>query len=358
MNKKSLEKFINSQPVNIIITGLIIISVTLFGIEHFYVEQAASYHQVLLIIEYFILIVFTLEYSLRLYTAPKKIHFMVRPTSIIDLLAILPNYIELLLPFFINTTALRGLRLMRLLRVFKLFRYGKLLKSVIKYEDTILQSITPIILLMIVSKSIVWILEYYKLWFINPNLGELFAIIGFALGIILSQKIGVTYDKFIQVEEAAIRIYGSLQSLTLIIVPNICQHYAKEFVANLKNQPNSFTQASTELYKALTAKESMPAELAVLHGTLSQETAFCLSKKNRLTPKAYDILLHQSTLLYLVLIVIFIPGVTGLISVIVATYILYGMYNVTQDLDSILGGEFNLININISELEHFSQTHV
>jgi len=35
--------------------------------------------------------------------------------------------------------------------------------------------------------------------------------------------------------------------------------------------------------------------------------------------------------------------------------VLYGMYNLTQDLDSILGGEFRLITIDLSELELFVQ---
>lgn len=88
----------------------------------------------------------------------------------------------------------------------------------------------------------------------------------------------------------------------------------------------------------------------MLCGEITKDASFCLSKKTRITPKAYDTLLHQATMLYLLLIAIFIPGITGMISVIVATYILYGMYQLTQDLDSILGGEHNLINVDMSEL--------
>jgi len=90
----------------------------------------------------------------------------------------------------------------------------------------------------------------------------------------------------------------------------------------------------------------------MLHGEISRDAAFCLSKKVRITPKAYDNLLQQSTVLYLTLIAVFIPGITGMISTVVATYILYGMYNITQDLDSIFGGEFSLMNIDMTELEY------
>lgn len=64
--------------------------------------------------------------------------------------------------------------------------------------------------------------------------------------------------------------------------------------------------------------------------------------------------MQQATVLYLFLLALFIPGWSGLVSVAVATYVLYGMYNVTQDLDSILGGEYRLIRINMTDIEIFA----
>jgi len=99
--------------------------------------------------------------------------------------------------------------------------------------------------------------------------------------------------------------------------------------------------------------EPVPADLYVSYSSIVDDAIFCLTKKVRLTPKAYDTLLHQATIVYLALIVVFIPTLTGMISVIVGTYTLYGMYKLTQDLDSIYGGEYNLINIDTSELRKF-----
>ena len=58
-------------------------------------------------------------------------------------------------------------------------------------------------------------------------------------------------------------------------------------------------------------------------------------------------------MLYLALVAVFIPGATGMLSVLLATYMLYGMYNLTQDFDTIIGGEYDLINIDTSELEEY-----
>ncbi len=75
----------------------------------------------------FSVIVFTLEYLLRLYTAPEdpqfrsakrpRLAFARNPFAIVDLLAILPFYLQALVPL-----DLRFLRVLRLLRLLKLFR--------------------------------------------------------------------------------------------------------------------------------------------------------------------------------------------------------------------------------------------
>ena len=128
---------------------------------------------------------------------------------------------------------------------------------------------------------------------------------------------------------------------------------------NLLEDPHAdnyaINQANDELYSAIQQLESQPSEMAGQYLDICRDVAYALSKKARLTPKAYDVLLHQATVLYLILIAVFITGFAGLISVLVATYILYGMYNLTQDIDSIFGGEFNLISLDISELKHLAQ---
>lgn len=354
-----------------LIISLIILSVIVFGIQTYLPGLTQLIQQPLMIIEYVALGVFTMEYLARLAVAPEKIKFIRKPLNVVDFLAVFPAYLEILFVLVPSLMPLRALRLLRvlrfarLIRVLKLMRYQKLLKQVLRYNDTILQSIMPIILSFIVVKAGLWALEYYGIWAPNAQLGELFATIGFALGIILSQKIGSTYDKFIQIEETAIRISGTLHSLSLILNAvkprlgtNVCKRWAHVFLEAVQSKQSMDPRmklVNVELYHAILQVEAIPAELAILHGDLSRDSAFCLSKKTRLTPKAYDTLLHQAIVVYLLMIAVFIPGATGMVSVGLATYILYGMYNVTQDLDSILGGEFNLINIDISELQEFAK---
>ena len=75
-------------------------------------------------IELFCVIVFSIEYVLRIYVADKKFKFIFSFFGIIDLLAILPFY----LAFGIDLRSIRAFRFFRLFRLFKLVRYNRAIK--------------------------------------------------------------------------------------------------------------------------------------------------------------------------------------------------------------------------------------
>jgi len=365
--KQRVQQFFDRPLIQGLLMLFIVISSASIAIEFFFHNIAHEYALVFHIIEYTVLPIFTLEYTLRLWAAPKRLAFIRKPFNSIDLLAIVPSYIEIILSVTPAASALRTLRLIRLLRfsrllrAFKLFRYKSFANDVFSYQDTILQSITPVILAFVGAKSVILALEHYGLWIHNTNLSELFAIIGFALGIILSQKIGTTHEKFTHVEEAAVRIYSTLETLNTIAPNPVYSSWAKNFLTVLNRSAGAdrtlLTQDTRAIFEIIHRIEPQPSELTILYTDFVNDMHFCLSKSQRLTPKAYDALLHQSTITYLALIAVFIPGVTGLLSVLIATYILYGMYRVTQDLDSIAGGEYQLINIHLDELQQLADSH-
>ncbi len=82
-----------------------------------------SYGPILYSIEWGFTILFTLEYLLRLYLAPNPFRYISSFYGVIDLLAILPTYIELFLSGSHYLAIIRAMRLLRLFRVFKLTRY-------------------------------------------------------------------------------------------------------------------------------------------------------------------------------------------------------------------------------------------
>ena len=137
--KRKIHNFINNNPYFIkLIYGLIILNVIAIILES-YEGIRIPYSHSLRIFEIFSVLIFTIEYLLRLWTSDlennlngnsikKRLKFVLSTYGLIDLIAILPFYLPFIIPF--DLRALRILRLFRLLRVFKLGRYSKSLKTI------------------------------------------------------------------------------------------------------------------------------------------------------------------------------------------------------------------------------------
>ncbi|QOW11889.1 ion transporter [Kaistella flava (ex Peng et al. 2021)] len=136
--KKKVYEFINEDSwFQKFIYTLIILNV-LSLILASYKEIFGMYKVFFELFELFSVIVFSIEYVLRLWTADlhfekgtsfsKRIKFSVSTYGLIDLISILPFYLPLFFPF--DLRVLRILRLFRLLRIFKLGRLSKSLQTI------------------------------------------------------------------------------------------------------------------------------------------------------------------------------------------------------------------------------------
>lgn len=122
-------------------------------------------------IELISVILFTIEYLLRLWTAPllfpektkfkATIKYFFSFMALIDLLAVLPFYF----PFFIkiDLRVLRSLRLIRLFRLFKMNRYTNALSTVMQViknkAHELLSSIFVVFILMLISSVFMYTIE-------------------------------------------------------------------------------------------------------------------------------------------------------------------------------------------------------
>jgi len=151
------------------IIGLIFINVLSIFLETFSIKNEVSLS--FRYIEVFSVIIFTIEYALRLWTAPLLFPDKTKPAAtikyifsfmaLIDLLAILPFYF----PFFIkiDLRILRALRLVRLFRLFKMNRYTKALSSVFAVlkskSQELISSIFVVFILMLISSVFMYTIE-------------------------------------------------------------------------------------------------------------------------------------------------------------------------------------------------------
>lgn len=134
MFKESLRKVFleesNSKAfwiVNNFLAVVIIASLVLVFLETDPVLEV-KYRKVFAFLEYTIGFIFTTEYLIYIYLAPKKRAYIFSFRGIVDLLAILPTFLSL-----VNLQFLKTLRFVRLLRLFRLFRLLKILR-IIEYR--------------------------------------------------------------------------------------------------------------------------------------------------------------------------------------------------------------------------------
>ncbi len=117
--------------MSLIVTSVVIVFVVTFDLPPRTLEMLKA-------VEDGIVVVFTVEYALRIWTANllykdsgfigSRIRYVVSPMAIVDLLAILPFYLPFVLPE--GMLGIRALRLIRLLRVFKVTQHSTTLSAI------------------------------------------------------------------------------------------------------------------------------------------------------------------------------------------------------------------------------------
>lgn len=117
----------------------------------------------LYVAEWVITILFTLEYFLRLYVSLKPLRYARSFFGVVDLLAILPTYLDLLLPGAHYLALLRVLRVLRIFRVLKLVKYigesNVLMHALRASARKIAVFIFAVVVLVLILGSMMYLIE-------------------------------------------------------------------------------------------------------------------------------------------------------------------------------------------------------
>lgn len=122
-----------------------------------------SWSQELRYIEYTFTALFTIEYLLRLYCSPNPKSYATSFYGVVDLLAILPTYLAILIPSASFMGVVRLLRVMRIFRILKLVRYLQdsniLLRSLLMARRKILIFFSTVGILVTIFGSLIFVIE-------------------------------------------------------------------------------------------------------------------------------------------------------------------------------------------------------
>ena len=164
------EHDILSKIFDIFIITLITINIVAVILDTFTLPSWTR--QVLSYLEIVSVIIFSIEYVLRVWTADllypnlskikSRVKYIASAMAIIDLLSILPFYLPLLIK--IDLRVLRALRIVRLLRIMKLNRYTNALSAIAQVfrskAQQLLSSMLVLVILMIISAVLMYNIEH------------------------------------------------------------------------------------------------------------------------------------------------------------------------------------------------------
>ena len=148
--KEKLRAIVEGRVFTGIIQFLILVSAIVFLIESDREQlEVDPYKTLFIVLDVTFLVLFSIEYILRVYIEPRKRDFIFSFYGIVDLLAILPSLV--LVPGF------RVLRVLRFLRVFRLFKATRFILAVDRMTAALRQIYQEIIALVILSLMLVYL---------------------------------------------------------------------------------------------------------------------------------------------------------------------------------------------------------
>lgn len=143
---------------------IVLILVILASVMVVMLDSIPQYHNrhgaLFLKIEWAFTAIFTIEYAIRMWCTPNRRAYATSIYGVVDLLALLPTYLSLLLP---QAAPLLIIRLLRILRIFRVLRLLSLLREANELADALQRSARKVFVffsLMIILATIFGCLLY------------------------------------------------------------------------------------------------------------------------------------------------------------------------------------------------------
>lgn len=147
---------------DIVLLVLILLSIGIVMLQS--VPAFSKAHGALLLdLEWIITVIFTVEYILRLMAVKRPLKYMGSFYGVVDLLAILPSYLSLVLPQSRFLLVIRALRLMRAFRVFELSHFVRegvnIVQALKASTRRILVFLSFVFLLSVIMGALIYVVE-------------------------------------------------------------------------------------------------------------------------------------------------------------------------------------------------------
>ena len=164
---------------------VVLLAVILFSVLLVFLESVEEYNQryetELLALEWLVTGLFTIEYVARLATVKNRVRYARSFFGIIDLLAILPVYLSVLIPGAQSLLVIRSFRLLRVFRVFKMAHWlseaNFMIRAIRSSSRKIAVFLVVVVLINVIVGSTMYLIEGPERGFNNMFRGLYWSIV-------------------------------------------------------------------------------------------------------------------------------------------------------------------------------------
>lgn len=121
------------------------------------------YGELFLQLEWLFTIIFTIEYAIRIWCSPNRRGYVLSTFGIVDLLAILPSYLAIIIPGANSLLVVRLLRILRIFRVLRLLQFigeaNVLARSIKNSRRKIFLFFSAMLVLMTIFGCLMYVIE-------------------------------------------------------------------------------------------------------------------------------------------------------------------------------------------------------
>ncbi|MEO1925013.1 MAG: ion transporter [Gammaproteobacteria bacterium] len=303
-------------------------------------------------IELFTLMIFSVEYFSRIAFTSNRLKYMTSFYGIIDALAVIPGLIGLA---GFNVTDAVWLRVIKIFRLIRILKFVKMRNIV----GGITGKLLPFFASAIAFKGVTVMLEGQSWWPEIKNLNIVIGVVGFALAVLLGTKLSVVNNRIYAIEDAVCRIVGALRDMdnnrkisgAILNWSQALEVALKSAVAEKKELIKGMREHTNSLEAVLEESGVNGPNTAGFH----RDVSYLLHRATAVTPVAYDLFLKYVTMTYVLVVIFAVPGLTGLISSVLITYVLGGMYFLIDDMDKPLEySDESFVDVRLDALEFYN----
>ena len=305
-----------------------------------------QYKNIFLSFDMFIIIFFSVDLLMRIYSAEKKISYIFSLNGFIDIVSVVPEWVAMFMGFAGNSAWLRVLRLFRVGKIVTATRGGGILSGFTGVVAVISAGIISTKVLILIIESFGWMPEF-------DNISLILGLVSFSLAMLLGTKLSVVNGRLNQLEDAITRIVAGIK-VFWFTNKDSRKHLTKwmeGFYRLLKNPtPESVSEMrkkTNDLYRNI-GDDGINPNLV----SFSRDVAFVLNTSLSEVNPYYEKFLQEVTIVFTIVVVCVVPGLTGLVASLILSYIFFGMFYLIEDMDNPLDySETSLITVNLNSLE-------